>query len=292
MNKIAEEAQKGFAASSAYDAYRPSYPPEAVSKLLSALSVAGVQGAAVADLAAGTGKFTELLVARPEKFNVLAIEPHDGMRQELERKNLRGLKVVVGTAENMAEVATESLDALVVAQAFHWFANRKALEEISRVLKPTGTLGLIWNIEDYNAPNSWELSTDWERTIRTLTWTFDDGKPRFRHHENWRKVFDEQMGTNPLSILTADPLFSLPLGEDKVNFETWLAKEDVWKRYRTISHIAVLEGDELEKTRKVFWDAIDDKNVQTDEQGRVAVHGHTVLVWTSRVPSEPLKNGG
>jgi len=129
----------------------------------------------------------------------------------------------------------------------------------------------------------------WEARVRDLTWTFDDNKLRYRH-EQWRGVFDDQLKSNPLSIHAADPLFSMPLGESSVPFETWLSKEDIWKRYRTISHIAVLEGEELERTRKVFFDALEAKDVETDEHGRVAVHGHTVFAWTTSIPGEPLKS--
>jgi ubiquinone/menaquinone biosynthesis C-methylase UbiE len=115
-SRIAPEAHTGFAASSAYDAHRPSYPAEAVSQLLSALKVADVEGATVADLAAGTGKFTELLAARPEKYKVIAVEPHKGMREQLVKKQIQGLKVLNGAAEDMSEIADESVDALVVAQ--------------------------------------------------------------------------------------------------------------------------------------------------------------------------------
>lgn len=116
QTKLTHEAQTGFAASSAYDAHRPSYPEEAVSQLLSALNIADVKGATIADLAAGTGKFTELIAARPEQYNIIGIEPHDGMRTELERKDLKGVSVVDGSAEAMPEVQDQSLDALVASQ--------------------------------------------------------------------------------------------------------------------------------------------------------------------------------
>jgi hypothetical protein len=122
----------------------------------------------------------------------------------------------------------------------------------------------------------------WEATVRDLTWTFDDHKPRYRHEE-WKQVFDDQLKNNP-----AELLFSMPLGEESVPFEIQLSKEDVWKRYRTISHIAVLEGEKLEVTRKAFFKALDD--AQTDEHGRVAVHGHTVFAWAARIPSEPPRS--
>ena len=137
------------------------------------------------------------------------------------------------------------------------------------------------NVRD-NAPQSWAMS-GWEAAARDLTWTFDDHKPRYRHEE-WKQVFDNQLKNNP-----AEPLFSTPLGEGSVPFEIQLSKEDVWKRYRTISHIAVLEGEKLEVTRKAFFKALDD--AQADEHGRVVVHGHTVFAWTTRIPSEPLRSG-
>lgn len=113
---LKSEAQTGFAAADAYDAYRPTFPEEAVNELLKNLELTGVEGAKIADLAAGTGKFTEILSARPENFEIIAIEPHDAMRQHLARKNLRGVTVVNGTAENLSELEDGSFAALTVAQ--------------------------------------------------------------------------------------------------------------------------------------------------------------------------------
>jgi hypothetical protein len=139
-----------------------------------------------------------------------------------------------------------------------------------------------------NSPQSWDITPGWESTIRDLTWTFDDQKPRFRH-ENWRAVFEEQSKSDPLTLHFADPMFSLPLGDDSVPFETWLTKEDAWNRYRTLSQIAILEGAELDQVHKKFVQAIDMAEV---EDGKVAVHGRTFFAWTSRIPGEPLRSGG
>jgi len=113
---LAEPARTGFAPAAAYDAHRPTYPTEAVETLLARLGVTGIQHAKIADLAAGTGKLTELLAARPENYDIIAVEPHDGMREQLRQKNLGGVKVIKGTAESMPEVADGSLAAVVVAQ--------------------------------------------------------------------------------------------------------------------------------------------------------------------------------
>ena len=163
-----------------------------------------------------------------------------------------------------------------------------------------------------NAPLSWTPTTKWEAKIKDITWSFDDKHPRFRH-EQWRKVFDKQLSSTPFTIQMADPLFSLPLGEDSVKFTDWVSKEGIWERYRTISHIAVLEGEQMEVSRVLsvdkFWldgrlmvptqtvkrkvfEAMEEDDVEMNEKGEVALHGQTVFYWTTAVPTAPLKSGG
>lgn len=112
---LADVAKSGFAAASSYDQHRPSYPTEVVEQLLKHLQVSGLRGARILDLAAGTGKFTELLVEREEQFDIVAVEPHHGMREELERKGLRGVTVLEGDAVTIP-LEAQSVDALIVAQ--------------------------------------------------------------------------------------------------------------------------------------------------------------------------------
>lgn len=113
--QLADEALTGFAKSAAYDKHRPSYPADAVEKLLGALRVDGVAEAAILDLAAGTGKFTELLASRPENYRTFAVEPHDEMRRELETKNLSNVAVKAGLATSIP-LPDESVDAVIAAQ--------------------------------------------------------------------------------------------------------------------------------------------------------------------------------
>ncbi|CAI6341467.1 unnamed protein product [Periconia digitata] len=145
--QLSQKAVEGFAQAALYDQHRPSYPDEAVTALLEAAKLIGLDAASLVDLAAGTGKFTEALAARPERFRTLAVEPHAQMREQLARKNLDDVTVAEGYSTAIP-AASETIDAVFVAQAFHWFANRESLHEIHRVLKPLGVLGLIWNAED------------------------------------------------------------------------------------------------------------------------------------------------
>lgn len=98
------------------------------------------------------------------------------------------------------------------------------------------------------------MTTNWEPQIRDLTWTLDDDLPRFRH-EQWRRCFDDQLASTPFSVTSADPLFSLPLGEGSVKFETWLSRDSIWKRYKTLSQIAVLGEEKHEVKHEVNCDS-------------------------------------
>ena len=77
-SSIPSASTKGFENASSYDKHRPSYPAEAVTSFLKHLQVSGVEKACIVDLAAGTGKFTEMLANRDEGFDILAVEPHNG----------------------------------------------------------------------------------------------------------------------------------------------------------------------------------------------------------------------
>jgi trans-aconitate methyltransferase len=110
-----DRVQSGFQNASDYDTHRPSYPAEAVDKLLTHLGVAGQKNAKIVELACGTGKFTELLAKRPEGFEIVGVEPHEGMRAESVRKELKGVKVMDGDAGNM-HVEEGWGDSLIAAQ--------------------------------------------------------------------------------------------------------------------------------------------------------------------------------
>jgi len=77
-----------------------------------------------------------------------------------------------------------------------------------------------------------------------MTWSFDDSQPRFRH-EKWRQVFEKQLASTPFTIQSADPLFSLPLGEASEKFAYRLSPKAIWDRYHSLSQISVLQGEQL-----------------------------------------------
>ncbi len=122
----------------AYERGRPSYPPEAIDWLLPS-------GASdVLDLGAGTGKLTTRLVERG--LNVFAVDPIPEML-ELLSNSLPDTPALLGTAEEIP-LPDDSVDAVLVAQAWHWFDTERAVKEVARVLRPGGRLGLVWNARD------------------------------------------------------------------------------------------------------------------------------------------------
>ena len=135
-------ATRGFTHADRYERGRPDYPAAAVAKIVELLDLR--PGRTVLDLAAGTGKLTRLLV--PSGANVIAVEPVPEMRAELERR-VRGVAALGGTAEGIP-LTDSYVDGVTVGQAFHWFDEAAALEEIHRVLKPGGGVALMWNARD------------------------------------------------------------------------------------------------------------------------------------------------
>lgn len=156
--ELSDLARRGFGSGAdTYHRARPEYRPEPLGHLRDELGLAA--GVRVLDLAAGTGRMTRHLVALGA--DVTAVEPSEAMRETFTRV-LPAVPVVDGTGEEIP-FPDESFDAVVVAQAFHWFDGPRALREIARVLRRAGGLALIWNERTESDAFSAEISavTDW-----------------------------------------------------------------------------------------------------------------------------------
>jgi SAM-dependent methyltransferase len=121
-----------------YDRYRPAPPPQALDWLIPP------DATAVLDLAAGTGAVTRLLIGRAAR--VVAVEPDDRMRSVLAARCPEA-EVLEGRGEDIP-LPDASVDAVVIASAWHWLDPERAVPEIARVLRPGGTLGVIWVSRD------------------------------------------------------------------------------------------------------------------------------------------------
>jgi SAM-dependent methyltransferase len=122
----------------AYDRYRPGPPPEAVRWVLP-----GPVGTAL-DLGAGTGALARRV--RELGARVLAVEPDPRMLGVLVARSV-GVSAVRGVGEALP-VVTGGMDAVVVSSAWHWMDPERAVPEVTRVLRPGGTFGALWNGPD------------------------------------------------------------------------------------------------------------------------------------------------
>jgi SAM-dependent methyltransferase len=141
-----EARRTSFGAGAAnYAAGRPGYPREVIERCLP-------PGATdVLDLAAGTGALTAGLLELG--LAVVAVEPLDEMRALIPAPAV----AVAGTAERIP-LPDDSVDAVFVGQAWHWFDIPRAVAEAHRVLRPGGTLTPMWNLLDDADPLSRTLS--------------------------------------------------------------------------------------------------------------------------------------
>lgn len=129
-----------------YDRFRPGYPDELFDTISATLTLPRVPH--VVDLGAGTGRASLAMAALG--WRVTAVEPGKGMLDVL-RGRAANEGLLVSTVQASAEqtgLDPASADLVTAAQAFHWFEQDAALDEMARILKPAGGLALFWNVRD------------------------------------------------------------------------------------------------------------------------------------------------
>lgn len=137
-----------------YERGRPDYPASLVADLL---APAGEAPLRVADVGAGTGKLTRVLLGLGHE--VVAVEPDGAMRARLAESvdSSAGVEALDGEGEELP-LADASVDAVTYGQAWHWVDPVRGAAEAARVLRPGGVLALVWNIRDVTPPWVAELA--------------------------------------------------------------------------------------------------------------------------------------
>jgi SAM-dependent methyltransferase len=229
MPAVHAGAEAFGAAGDAYERGRPGYPADAVAWLAMSLHITAESR--VVDLAAGTGKFTRLL--GPFAQRLVAIEPLEGMWRHLHKLS-PALPVVASTAERLP-MRNQSVDAVTVAQAFHWFKAEEALNEIRRVLKPGGRLGLVWNRRDESVP--------WVAELGRLLDRYERDTPRFARRL-WAKAFEANAPFTPLEERTFQHEHELDVQglQDRVVSVSFIAALDDDERARVLGEVAAIAG--------------------------------------------------
>lgn len=218
---VHEVAEQGFGADAAtYERVRPGYPPELVAWFAEHLRMR--PGTRVLDLAAGTGKLTRELSGLGA--TVIAAEPVAGMRNVLHRA-LPDVPLVAATAEALPNTS-ESLDAITVAQAFHWLDRGAAAREFVRVLRPGGRLGLVWNARDRRVAWADQVWSIMDRVEKRAPW---------RDHAQIRATVGDGV-----------PGFDM-LHEATFFHAQTVTADDVVDRIASVSHVAVLPSEQRER---------------------------------------------
>jgi SAM-dependent methyltransferase len=116
------------------------------------------------------------------------------------RRTVPDVALLDGTAEEIP-LPDGCADAVVSAQAFHWFRPGPTLRELRRVLRPRGGVGLVWNTRDgrswsgrlsellqrhgYRSRGRTEGNTPWERAFASASSGFTRVRYRAFPHAQW-----------------------------------------------------------------------------------------------------------
>lgn len=138
-----------------YDSAR-SLPPETKTLWLDALrsSIPQREIRKVLDLGCGTGRFTGAL-GKTFGCPVVGVEPSAAMLDVAVSRNEPDVEWKQGQAERIP-LDNQAVDLVYMSQVFHHFVEpRRALQEINRVLTPTGYLAIRNGTREHNDELQW-----------------------------------------------------------------------------------------------------------------------------------------
>jgi SAM-dependent methyltransferase len=170
--------------------------------------------------------------------------------REVFRHVVPDVPVLDGTAEDLP-LPDSFADAIVCAQAFHWFRPRATLQEFARVLRPHGGVGLVWNTWTTRAE-----SVSWWRRV----WEVADRYHRKeRSRVGWRPWKKEFGGPSsrfgPLRLRTFPSVQRAPVETflDRVLSTSSVAVQSATERRRVAREVCeILRTDPLTRGRRLL----------------------------------------
>jgi SAM-dependent methyltransferase len=144
-----------------YDRYRPGYPSQLIDDLVA------LAPRAVLDIGCGTGKAAVPLVERG--VSVLGVELDERMA-EVARGH--GIEVEVGAFETWDD-AGRTFDLIISGQAWHWIDPVIAVPKVARLLRPAGTVFLIWNADVMREPLTKQIDAVYRKHVPEMMASLD-----------------------------------------------------------------------------------------------------------------------
>lgn len=125
-----------------YIKYRPDYPTDIITFLKEQQILD--ENSVIADIGSGTGISAAMFLEAGN--TVYGVEPNKEMREAAEKLlfGYKNYKSINAKAE-ATSLPDHSIDLIIAGQAFHWFDKQECKEEFKRILKPGGTVVLMWN---------------------------------------------------------------------------------------------------------------------------------------------------
>ena len=160
-----------------YVKYRPGYPREILDYLAETAGL--TPQSMVADIGCGTGISCRMFLVNGN--TVYGVEPNAAMRAAAldQLGDFTNFRLVDGTAE-ATTLPDASVDIVVAAQAFHWFDPERTRREWLRILRPNGSIVLLWNERQLD-------TTPFLREYEALLLKYANDYSRVRH-ENIDKL--------------------------------------------------------------------------------------------------------
>lgn len=226
-----------------YSKYRPEYSNEAIEYILSLQNIDN--NFTIADIGAGTGKLSLPFVKRGLKL--YGIEPNSDMYKKCieNMKEYNNFSGILGSAESTS-LDDNSINLLVVGQAFHWFNIDEFKRECKRILKDDGYIAILYNNGDYTKDvinKIHELSREYCPEYKgssgglynnedIFNKFFDNGYDRIVFKNDYKLTLDQFIGLN----------FSASYApkENEENHDIYLSKlEEVFNTYQEDGYLTM-----------------------------------------------------
>lgn len=234
-----------------YDKYRPGYPKEIISSIITTAKLD--INSQVLEIGSGSGKAT--MQFADYGFKMICLDPgRDLIEKAREKFKNKNISFITSRFEDY-EFSPNYFDAIISAQAFHWISKPKGLELCSKALKPQGYLMPFWNIEIiYNTDLDNELYSIMDKyNAFTATMKIDDYKKRVERISNeltynnlfmppevvqvpWKKTYtaDEYFGY----VMTGNVFIQ---NSDDVKLECYNALKELEVKYNGIKRNYICE---------------------------------------------------